>query len=316
MSGKKKSFAPAETEQSSAVKSDTTSTSNNNTTTATKPSTNTTEYDDKKGRHFWYVVYPTEEWIRAHDPQCEYDGSAGWGTAPDDWIELLRQTGLAFCVSPLHDKDTNPDGAIKKPHWHLIVSWGNSTTYRSARALCEMLQCPLPRILKNPTGAYRYHQHKDNPEKHQYEEQSKAYNGWERPLDSGEVTQIKQEIRHIIYLEDCIEYDELLEVLEDYGPEYEDVGVNNSFFCVKLLSGYREHPVRGLLRYWYKLADDAPEKEVIRQRLKQYGYDMDEARQDSDGEVNGHYGKEEDSGGASGRSEARGEEGEGSAGNG
>ena len=76
-----------------------------------------------------------------------------------------------------------------------------------------------------------------------------------------------------MYIEDCIEYDELLEVLEGYGPEYEDVAMNNSFYCVKLLSGYREHPIRGLLRYYAKLNNDDPVKEVILQRLEQYGYD-------------------------------------------
>lgn len=263
MSRRKKSFGPAATERSS---DEMTSLSDHNTLEG-KPST---KYDNKKGRHYWYVVYPTEEWIRNHDPQCAYDGAAGWGSAPDNWIEQLKQTGLSFCVSPLHDKDRNPDGAIKKPHWHVIISWGNTTTYRAAREICGTLNCPLPRILKNPKAAYRYHQHKDNPDKYQYEEMSKAYNGWDRPLDSSEVTQIKQAIRHIIYLEDCIEYDELLEVLENYGPEYEEVASNHTFFCVKLLSGYREHPVRGLHRYWQKLEDGDPEKEIIWKRLKQY----------------------------------------------
>ena len=280
LGGKKKSRVPVPTDHSpDSVDAATDASFTSDTTTSTaKSSTDTettTEYDDQKGRHFWYIVYPTEEWIRANDPECEYDGSAGWGTAPDDWIEQLRQTGLSFCVSPLHDKDVNPDGEIKKPHWHVIVSWGNTTTFRSARSLGQRINSPLPKILKNPTGAYRYHQHRDNPEKYQYTEQSTCYNGWERPLDSSEVTQIKREIRHIIYLEDCIEYDELLEVLEGYGPEYEDVASNNSFFCVKLLSGYREHPIRGLLRYWGKLNDDMPEKDVIRQRLEQYGYNVD-----------------------------------------
>lgn len=278
--GKKKGLIPVATEQDSTsdVKSDISSTSDTITSTV-KSSTDptiTTEYDEQKGRHFWYVVYPTEKWVKEHDPDCGYSGSAGWGSAPDDWIEQLRQTGLSFCVSPLHDKDVNPDGAVKKPHWHVIISWSNTTTFRSARELGEkLMNSPLPKILKNPTGAYRYHQHRDNPEKYQYTDPSISYNGWERPLDSNEVTQIKREIRHIIYLEDCIEYDELLEVLEDYGPEYEDVANNNSFFCVKLLSGYREHPIRGLLRYWNKLDNDVPEKDVIRQRLEQYGYDVD-----------------------------------------
>lgn len=78
-----------------------------------------------KGRHFWYVVYPD--------------------SAPKDWIERLKSTGLAFCISPLHDKDTNPDGTKKKAHWHVIVSWPNTTTYSAALKLAEdILKCPRP----------------------------------------------------------------------------------------------------------------------------------------------------------------------------
>lgn len=237
--------------------------------------------DNKKGRHYWFVVYPTEKWIRENAPDCKYDGRDGWGTAPYDWIEQLRQTGLAFCVSCLHDSDVNPDGRVKKPHWHVIVSWGGPTTFRSARGLCDMLHCPLPQMLVNPTGAYRYMQHLDNPEKHQYAEKPKAYNGWERPLEKAEVEQLKTEIRHIMYYEDCIEYDELLEVLETYGPEYVDVANNNSIFCNQILKGYRMHPVRGLLRYYLKLADDAPEKNVIKSRLRQHEYDPDQIKRES-----------------------------------
>lgn len=205
------------------------------------------EQDKLKGRHFWYVVYPE--------------------SAPEDWIEQLKQTGLAFCISPLHDKDKNPDETNKKAHYHVIISWGNSTTYKSARALCDtILHCPRPQILKNVTGAYRYHQHKDNPEKYQYEEPSKTYNGWERPLDSSEVAEIKKEIHKLIYVEDIQEYGELLTVCSDLGPEYFDVASNNTFYCEKLCTSYRHNPLRGLKRYFNSL-DEGETKELIERRI-------------------------------------------------
>jgi plasmid replication protein len=129
-----------------------------NSTTETKEKQgNTTKQDDLKGRHFAYVVYPE--------------------SAPTDWIEQMQNTGLAFVISPLHDKDTNPDNTPKKPHYHMIVSWGNTTTYKSAKGLCDMLNCPIPQMLRNCTGMYRYLTHKDNPEKYQYTEIPKTYNG-------------------------------------------------------------------------------------------------------------------------------------------
>lgn len=222
--------------------------------------------DSKKSRHFWFVVYPTEQYLREHFPDCEYDGSSGWGTAPDDWIERLRMTGLAFNVSPLHLFDKNPDGSPKKPHWHVIVSWANTTTYRSARALCDVLNCPRPLLLSAVVGAYRYHQHRDNPEKYQYVEPSVSYNGWEVPLDSTEVKRIKKELKHLVLLEDIREYAELLIVCDEMGDEYFDVASNNTFFCDKLCSSYRHNPIKVLMRF-IKTLPEGEDRCRVKQRL-------------------------------------------------
>ena len=231
--------------------------------------------DDEKGRHFWYVVYPTETYVRTFHPECTYDGSSGWGTAPDDWKEQLKQTGLAFNVSPLHEFDVNPDGTPKKPHWHVIVSWGNSTTYRSAKNLCNLLNSPMPKLLRNVNGAYRYHTHMDNPEKYQYKEQSECFNGWERPLDSNEVTRIKREIYTMVFLENITEYAELLVVCSEHGQEYFDVACNNTVYCDRICSSYRHSPYKSLMRY-YNTLPDGEIKDSIRERLERFEERIDE----------------------------------------
>lgn len=232
------------------------------------------DLDEQKGRHFWYVVYPTEQYIKDNYPNCQYDGSDGWGTAPDNWVELLQNTGLAFHVSPLHYLDKNPDGKQKKPHWHVIISWGNTTTYRSARGLCDMLKSPIPQVLKNVTGAYRYARHLDNPEKYQYTENGTAYNGWEVPLDSSEVTRIKREIKDMVLIEDIQEYAELLIVCAERGAEYEDVASNNTFYCEKLCSSYRHNPIRVLKRY-YNTLPEGEVKEEIKARIENFHTDFE-----------------------------------------
>lgn len=205
--------------------------------------------DELKGRHFCFVVYPSEKWIREHVPDCEYDGSSGWGEAPDDWVEQLQNTGLPFVVSPLHDKDENPDGTKKKPHWHVIISWSNTTTYRSARVIAQtILRCPLPQLLKAVNGMYRYLTHADNPEKHQYSEIPRCYNGWERPLDSATITALKAEIRKLLYLYNCREYGELVAVCVQLGSEYFDVVSTHTYFFDKLCSSFRHAPMITLSR--------------------------------------------------------------------
>ena len=36
-------------------------------------------------------------------------------SAPADWQEILRQTGLQCAVSPIHDSDLDPTGEPKNP---------------------------------------------------------------------------------------------------------------------------------------------------------------------------------------------------------
>lgn len=212
--------------------------------------------DALQGRHFAYVVYPE--------------------SAPDDWIEQLKRTGLSFVVSPLHDKDLDPTGQPKKPHYHVIISWGNTTTYRAARGLCDNLHCPRPQMLKSPNAMYRYMQHLDNPDKYQYTDIPTTYNGWVRPLNAADVAQLKREIWGMVYTNDCQEYGELLMVCVEHGSEYFDVASSHTIFFSKICDGYRHAPIRTLKRR-YNMLDDGLEKEQVYEVLLKYtGIDNEE----------------------------------------
>lgn len=210
--------------------------------------------DDARGRHFGQIVYPSEDWIRKHCPDCRYDGRDGWGTAPDDWVEQLKATGLAFVVSPLHWLDTYLDAAtgelvVKKPHWHVIVSWSNSTTYRSALATLAVVNGPRPIILRQVIGYYRYFNHRDNPEKYQYQEAPVPHNGWERPLDSEEVSRILGDLTVAVIERDCEEYGELLIEAWAMGPEYKQVAERQTVYLGAICRSYRHAPQRVISRY-------------------------------------------------------------------
>lgn len=221
---------------------------------------------DAKGRHFWYVVYPSEAYFHEMHPDGTYDGANGWGTMEEGWEQALVETGLAFEVSELHWLDVNPDGRLqKKPHWHVIVTWPNTTTYRAAQDLGQrVLNSPAPVLLHSVVGAHRYHRHLDNPEKYQYATYGVAYNGWRVPLQTDDVARIKAEIRNIVLLEDVQEYMELLIVCEGYGAEYHDVAINNTLYCERLCSSYRHNPVRNLMRYYDSLPDGELKDEIGR----------------------------------------------------
>lgn len=89
-------------------------------------------------------------------------------SAPKNWREMLDNTRIAWVESPLHDKDVNPDGTIKKSHWHVILMYGSNKSYSQVLEITEMLHAPIPQKIQNIKGAVRYLVHTDNPEKYQY----------------------------------------------------------------------------------------------------------------------------------------------------
>lgn len=90
---------------------------------------------------------------------------------PDNWQDFLSKTGLEIAISPLHDKDINPDNTQKKAHYHIILVYQNPTTYKNVKEnICDYLNCPSPQPLESVKGYYRYLTHRDNPEKFQYNE--------------------------------------------------------------------------------------------------------------------------------------------------
>lgn len=222
-------------------------------TKTSKKSTASEKQDALKGRHFVFIVYKD--------------------SAPENWIELLKQTGLRFVVSPYHDKDINPDNTPKKPHWHVIVSWGNTTTFRAAKRLCETLNCPLPQMVQEVTGMYKYLTHKDNPDKYEYWRdglEPVAYNGWERPLDAAAVNELMAEIRLMVYLYDCTEYGELVSECMRRGSEYFNVVNSHTIFFDRLCAGYRHNPVRVLRRVLREFDDDSAEQAEIERLIRIY----------------------------------------------
>lgn len=155
-------------------------------------------------------------------------------SAPEDWRDVLKISGLRCAISPYHDKDINPTGEPKKPHWHVILCWDGPTTYNNARKFVQNeLNTPIPKELKSVRGMYNYFSHKDNPEKAQYDEKLIEHiNGFCLAefveLTRGEVNEAIKRAFNIIRDVGITEYSGLLDFLEDngYGDEW-DVVKNN-----------------------------------------------------------------------------------------
>lgn len=105
---------------------------------------------NSKERHWTFVLYPE--------------------SAPDDWKDYLQSLGLQCAISPLHDKDKNPTGELKKSHYHILLCFNGPTTYNKVLSITEKLNSTIPQRVLSCVGIIRYFTHKDNPEKYQYDE--------------------------------------------------------------------------------------------------------------------------------------------------
>lgn len=138
---------------------------------------------------------------------------------PADWIEQLILKGIPFSVSPLHDKDTNPDGTPKKPHYHIILMYNGPTTYNNVKNnITDFLGQPIPIPLESPIGMFRYFTHQDNPEKYQYNKNDITnYNGFDISLilTNSDIKNCMINIQQFIRDNNIIEYSDLLDFLLD-----------------------------------------------------------------------------------------------------
>ena len=180
----------------------------------------------KKKRYWAFVLYPE--------------------SAPSNWLDFLQQTGLAIAVSPLHDKDVDPTGESKKPHYHVILCYDGPTTYSNVKSnITDVLNQPIPIPLEQVRGYYRYLTHKDNPDKYQYNESDiQTLNAFDsnnyNELTITQINEIKKQI--IIFIKDnnITEYHNLLDILANSDlTNMLDVAMNHTILFNTYLCSYR-----------------------------------------------------------------------------
>ena len=155
----------------------------------------------EKARNWTFIIYPE--------------------SAPDNYFEILQQTGLPFAISPLHDRDFNPTGERKKSHYHVIVCFPGPTTYNQVLKLVESLGSNVPpKKVLSIIGIYRYFTHEDNPEKFQYNESDiRVSNGFDiqnySDLTTSQTIMILKTLQKIIIDRKIYDYSVLMDFLLD-----------------------------------------------------------------------------------------------------
>jgi len=172
-------------------------------------------------------------------------------SVPPEWVKVLQKTGLTCAISPLHDRDVNPGGEPKKPHWHVLAVWAGPTTENVVKSLAQSLGTDVYRAVESVKGLYLYLTHKHNPEKAQYaEEDIQHLNGFNLldycDLSANEITEAKRKLQRIIRDMGMIEYSDLLEFLEDSNMPLEwEVATKHPMFFSSYLRSRRHRAAHG-----------------------------------------------------------------------
>lgn len=85
-------------------------------------------------------------------------------SAPENWQNIVAESKIPCFISPLHDKDVNPDGTPKKPHYHVMVMYDGPKTEEQAKAFFSTFNGVGPEVVNSVRGYARYLKHMDNPE--------------------------------------------------------------------------------------------------------------------------------------------------------
>lgn len=103
---------------------------------------------DERIRNWTFIVYPE--------------------SAAENWREIINDIRVPWIESPLHDKDVNPDGEIKKAHWHVLIFFNGKKSFSQVKKITDSINSTIPQQCENAKGMVRYFAHLDNPEKFEY----------------------------------------------------------------------------------------------------------------------------------------------------
>lgn len=178
-------------------------------------------YDAKRAgrtRNFATVVYPE--------------------SAPADWMERLSQHHIAALISPLHDKDINPSGEPKKPHYHVLVMFEGPKDYETqVKPIFAEIGSVGREKVNSVRGYARYLCHLDNPEKAQYRPSEVHCMGGadfyaisNLPTDD---TKLLGEIMDYIQEQEIYSFAEFLQLCRLYRPEWFSLAALSKGWIIK-----------------------------------------------------------------------------------
>lgn len=114
--------------------------------------------------------------------------SRNWGlivypeSAPNNWVDIIKDWHIKCAISPLHDSDVTSDGTLKKAHYHVLLALDGPKTENHVHLLVSNLNGTKPIKIQSLSGYFRYLIHADDKDKYQYSQDDIKIMGNWNPL--------------------------------------------------------------------------------------------------------------------------------------
>lgn len=207
-------------------------------------------------------------------------------SAPDNWLSILAEAKTAIFVSPLHDKDINPEGDLKKPHYHVLVAYEGKKSLEQFEEFRASFGGVGNEIVQSLRGYARYLCHLDNPEKHQYKtEDVRAFGGADYPAAIGLPTDKYKSIREMmdfIRANNIKSYSDLLEYASECHYDWFRILCDSGTYVIKEFLKSRDWTYGEQVREQIKAdrmkaAENLKESELILEEIKKQRSELREA---------------------------------------
>lgn len=90
-------------------------------------------------------------------------------SAPQNWINILKDMHIPALISPIHNQDVAPDGTLKKAHYHVLIMYESLKSRSQAEKCTKTFGGVGVESVQSLPSYARYLIHWDNPDKAQYD---------------------------------------------------------------------------------------------------------------------------------------------------
>lgn len=136
-------------------------------------------------------------------------------SAPEGFRELIESWHVPGLLA-LHDKDVEPGGEPKKPHYHLLLTFGGKKSFNQVHELVDQLGSKVVEAAYDLRASARYLAHLDQPDKYQYGlEVLEAFSGASVPELTAALGDPSPEIMAWVREQGIVEYSKLIDYCLD-----------------------------------------------------------------------------------------------------